>query len=47
MKGQSEAEKKKILDDNLPSWAKKEKAELEKLKKEKASLEEKKEGLRK
>jgi hypothetical protein len=47
MKGQSEAEKQKILDDNLPSWAKKEKAELEELKKEKADLAEKKAGLQK
>ena len=47
MKRQSEAEKKKILDDNLPSWAKEEKAELEELKKEKAGLEEKKAGLQK
>ena len=36
---------KQILDDNLPNQARKEKAELEKLKQEKAGLEEKKAGL--
>jgi len=41
----SKAQKQQILDDNLPSKAKKEKAELEKLKKEKTGLEEKKTGL--
>ena len=45
MKGMSKAQKQQILDDNLPSKAKKEKAELEKLKKEKAGLEVKKTGM--
>ena len=47
MTDMSKAEKQKILDDNLPTWAKKEKAELEELKKEKAGLEGKKAGLQK
>jgi hypothetical protein len=47
MKGMRQSEKQKILDDNLPSRAKKEKSELEELKKEKAGLEEKKAGLQK
>jgi hypothetical protein len=45
LKGQSKTEKQQILDVNLPSRAKKEKAELEKLEQEKASLEQKKAGL--
>jgi len=45
MKGMSKAEKQRILDDNLPIQARKEKAELEKLNKEKAELEVKKAGL--
>jgi hypothetical protein len=45
MKGQSEAEKRKMLEDNLPTRATREKAELEKLRKEKSQLEEKKAGL--
>jgi hypothetical protein len=45
MEGQSEAEKRKFLEDNLPSRARKEKAELEKLTKEKAELEGQKAGL--
>jgi len=43
--GFNERQKKQILDDNLPIQARKEKAELEKLKKEKAGLEKKKAGL--
>jgi len=44
-KGISRAQKQQILDDNLPNQARKEKAELERLKKEKAELELKKAGL--
>ena len=43
--GFNERQKKQILDDNLPIQARKEKAELEKLKKEKAGLEVKKTGM--
>jgi hypothetical protein len=45
MKGMSKTEKQQILDDNLPNQARKERAELEKLKQEKAGLEVKKTGL--
>ena len=44
-KGISKSQKQQILDDNLPNQARKEKAELERLKKEKAELEGKKAGL--
>jgi hypothetical protein len=44
MKGMRQSDKDQILKDNLPSQAKKEKAELEELKKEKADLEGKKAG---
>jgi hypothetical protein len=45
LKGMSTAEKQQILDNNLPNQARKERAELEKLKSEKAALEGKKAGL--